>query len=122
MKRPVISGLTAAVLLVAIAFAMAPFASAEEAGQTVRITAQKFFYTPKDITLKKGVPAVLEFTSKDVMHGFSCPDLGIRSDILPGQVATVKFIPAKAGTFPFHCDIFCGSGHETMGGTITVTE
>jgi len=26
------------------------------------------------------------------------------------------------GDFPFHCDVFCGSGHEQMEGTIKVTE
>jgi cytochrome c oxidase subunit II len=90
--------------------------------QVVKITAKKFVHSPKDFTLKKGVPVVLEFTSLDVMHGFNCPDLSIRSDILPGKVTTLRFTPQKVGTFPFHCDNFCGSGHETMTGTITVTE
>jgi cytochrome c oxidase subunit 2 len=26
------------------------------------------------------------------------------------------------GEFPFHCDVFCGSGHDQMEGTIKVTE
>jgi cytochrome c oxidase subunit 2 len=90
--------------------------------QVVKITAKKFAYSPKDFTLKKGVPAVLEFTSQDVLHGFNCPDLGIRSDIPPGKVTILRFTPQKVDTFPFHCDIFCGSGHEGMGGTITVVE
>ena len=90
--------------------------------QVVKITAKKFAYVPKDLTLKQGVPAVLEFTSQDVLHGFSCPDLGIRSDIPPGKVTILRFTPQRVGKFPFHCDIFCGSGHEDMGGTITVVE
>ena len=28
----------------------------------------------------------------------------------------------KLGEFPFHCDVFCGSGHEQMDGTIKVTD
>jgi cytochrome c oxidase subunit 2 len=43
-------------------------------------------------------------------------------DIRPGKVNTLRFTPDKAGTFPFHCDNFCGTGHEGMKGTITVTE
>jgi cytochrome c oxidase subunit 2 len=54
--------------------------------------------------------------------GFNVPDLGARADILPGQVARVRLVPDKVGTFEFHCDIFCGSGHEQMSGTIVVTE
>jgi cytochrome c oxidase subunit 2 len=32
----------------------------------------------------------------------------------------VRLMPDKVGTFTFLCDVFCGSGHETMNGTITV--
>jgi len=65
---------------------------------------------------------VLQFTSLDRLHGFNCPGLKLRLDIRPGKVNTLRFTPDKAGTFPFHCDNFCGSGHEGMKGTIIVTE
>jgi len=95
---------------------------AQPAEQVIKITAKKFDYTPNQITLKKGVPVVLEFTSADVLMGFNTPDLGARTDIMPGQVARVRIVPNKVGTFAFFCDIFCGSGHENMTGTITVVE
>jgi cytochrome c oxidase subunit II len=95
---------------------------ADEAGQVIKITAKRYEYNPSTITIKKGIPVSLEFTSLDRLHGFSCPGLGIRSDIVPGKVTTLRFVPQKAGTFPFHCDIFCGSGHEGMTGTIVVME
>ncbi len=93
-----------------------------ESGQVIKITAKKFEYNPNRITLKKGVPVTLEFTSLDRLHGFNCPDLGIRGDILPGKGLKIQFTPQKAGTFPFHCDIFCGEGHENMTGEFIVTE
>jgi len=95
---------------------------AAENEQVIQITAKRFEYSPKEITLKKGVPVVLEFTSLDRLHGFNCPGLKLRMDIRPGKVNTLRFTPDKAGTFPFHCDNFCGSGHEGMKGTIIVTE
>jgi hypothetical protein len=88
----------------------------------VKITARKFEFDPKKITLRKDVPVTLELTSLDRLHGFACPDLGIRADIYPGKPNTIKLVPTRAGTFPFHCDIFCGLGHEKMTGTIVVTE
>jgi len=91
-------------------------------GQVIKITAKRYEYNPSRITLKKGVPVTLEFTSLDRLHGFNCPDLGIRADILPGKVSRIQFIPKKAGTFPFHCDNFCGEGHENMTGEFIVTE
>lgn len=90
--------------------------------RVIKITAKKFDFAPAELTLKKGVPVVLEFTSPDVLMGFSAPDLGVRTDIVPGQVARVRLVPGKAGQFAFVCDIFCGSGHEDMSGTITVVE
>src|SRR5512135_3210629 len=97
----------AAVCMMLIASALA---NAAETEQVVQITAKKFEYSPKEITVKRGVPVVLEFTSLDRLHGFSCPGLGIRSDIPPDKKTRLKFVPQKAGTFPFHCDIFCGAG------------
>ena len=54
--------------------------------------------------------------------GFSVPDFGVRADIIPGKVGRLRLTPDKTGTFVFLCDIFCGSGHETMSGTLTVIE
>jgi cytochrome c oxidase subunit 2 len=86
------------------------------------MTAKKFEYSPNEIVLKKGVPAVLEITALDRLHGFSCPELGIRADLQQGKITRVRVVPQKAGSFAFHCDIFCGDGHEDMSGTIIVKE
>jgi cytochrome c oxidase subunit II len=109
-------------VIVLVAVFIGSFSMAQEAKQVIKVTAKKFEYSPSTITVKKGVPVVLEFTSLDRLHGFNCPALGIRSDIEPGKTNTVEFTPQKAGTFPFHCDNFCGAGHEGMKGTIIVTE
>lgn len=99
----------------------APTALGQVGEQVVAVTVKRFAYSPNAITVKKGIPVVLEFTSTDVLHGFSCPGLKIRSDIAPGKANILHFTPDKAGTFPFHCDNFCGMGHSDMTGTITVT-
>ncbi len=117
-SRFVIYGAVAAFILISIG----GYGLAAENERVIQITAKKFEYSPKEITLKKNVPVVLEFTSLDRVHGFNCPGLGIRMDIRPGKVNTLRFVPEKVGTFPFHCDNFCGSGHEGMKGMITVTE
>ena len=98
------------------------YASVPTEAPIIKIVAKKFEYTPNVIKLKKGVPVVLEFTTLDVLMGFKVPDLGIRTDIIPGKVSRVRLVPDKVGTFPFLCDIFCGSGHENMTGSIVVSE
>jgi cytochrome c oxidase subunit 2 len=122
MKNRVPAVVLAVLVFLLGAFLMEVCAIADEAEQVIQITAKRYEYNPSTITVKKGVPVVLEFTSLDRLHGFNCPGLGLRTDIVPGKVTTLRFVPQKAGTFPFHCDIFCGSGHEGMTGTIVVTE
>jgi len=98
------------------------YVSAQPAEQVIRVTAKRFDYTPAEVKLKKGVPVVLEFTSEDIVMGFNVPDLGARTDIVPGKVTRLRLVPDRVGTFEFHCDIFCGAGHEDMSGAIIVTE
>jgi cytochrome c oxidase subunit 2 len=120
MKTPLTwSRLLAFLLVMMIAFGSAAFAD-DPAEPVIKIAAKKFEYAPNVIKLKKGIPVILEFTSLDRAHGFNCPDLKVRTDILPNKVSRVRIVPDKAGTFAFQCDIFCGSGHEEMAGTIVV--
>lgn len=88
--------------------------------RVVKIQAQKFSYTPSEITLKKGEAVVLELTSTDFAHGFNLPEFGMRTDIPPGKVTKLMFTPDKEGEFEFLCDNFCGSGHEEMSGKFIV--
>ena len=95
-------------------------ALAQPGEQVIKVVARRFTYSPNVITLKKGVPVVLELTTADVLMGFDAPDFNARADIVPGQTTKLRLVPDKVGTFTFLCDIFCGSGHETMSGTINV--
>jgi cytochrome c oxidase subunit 2 len=88
--------------------------------KAIAVTAEKFKFTPAVIELKLGEPVVLELTTLDRKHGFQVPDLKIDESIEPGKVTRLRIVPDKAGTFPFHCDVFCGSGHEEMAGEIVV--
>ena len=89
--------------------------------KVVKVTARKFAYEPAEITLKQGEPVILEVTSEDVPMGFNVPDFKVRADLVPGKLARLRLTPEKTGTFDFYCDVFCGSGHEDMSGTIRVT-
>ena len=90
--------------------------------KVIRVTAKKFEFSPSEITVKKGEPLVLELTSADREHGFYLPDFGVEAKVKPGAVTRVSFTPGKTGKFNFACDVFCGSGHEEMSGTLVVTE
>jgi cytochrome c oxidase subunit 2 len=110
-----------ALLLVLAALHAMPSSVAED-DPVVHVSARRFEYTPAELTLKRGVPVILELTSQDRRHGFNIPELKLRADVTPGAPARVRLIPDRVGRFTFHCDVFCGSGHEDMTGVIVVTE
>ncbi|MCW5744907.1 MAG: cupredoxin domain-containing protein [Alphaproteobacteria bacterium] len=94
--------------------------AAEPPVREIRITARRFEYTPASITARRGETVDLLLTSEDRIHGFKMPDFNLRADILPGQITTVRLMLDRTGSFAFFCDVFCGDGHEEMGGTILV--
>lgn len=118
-RRP--TAIAAAALAVAGCVAAGVSSSGPEV-QTAKVVAKRFDFTPNEIKLKKGVPADIELTTADRVHGFFAPKLGLRAEIMPGQTAHLRFTPDTAGTFLFQCDIFCGEGHEGMDGKIVVVE
>jgi cytochrome c oxidase subunit 2 len=109
-------------LLPLLALLLAQASSPEPGEVVVKVTAERFFFTPSRIVLTRGVPVVLELESKDRTHGFSVTGLKIREEIKPGETTRVHLVPEKVGSFPFRCDIFCGKGHEDMEGEIVVVD
>ena len=54
-------------------------------------------------------------------HESTASGMRVRADLPPGKAVQVRLTaPTKRGSYGFLCDIFCGSGHESMGGTIDV--
>ena len=102
--------------------ATVPFWTASAAvPRRIAVTARRFVFTPDRIALRKNESVILELTALDVVMGFSVPDLGIRTDLPPGKTVEVPINAATAGSHLFLCDIFCGSGHESMNGQIEVS-
>ncbi len=95
-------------------------AKSEETERIISITAKKFEYNPSILELKLGEPVVIELKSLDRKHGFKVPALGLETVVKGGETTRVRIVPDKVGEFPFHCSVFCGSGHEDMVGKIVV--
>ena len=97
-------------------------AGQSRAAAVITITAHRFAYEPNLITVRKGEPVTIELGSSDRLHGFVLAAFGIRLDASPDGRSRVTFTPQQAGTFLFHCDIFCGDGHEDMVGHLVVVD
>ena len=95
---------------------------AAEEPKVIAVTAKRFEFSPKEITLKVGETVKLQLTSEDVTHGFFAKPLGIDEVIVPGKTTEVVVTPKVAGRYTTICDHFCGSGHGGMKMTIVVEE
>jgi len=100
--------------------ATAAHAVTEAAPRRIAVVARKFVFIPSEIRVREGERVVLEFTAPEVAMGFFAPELGLRTLIVPGEVATLPWTAGKPGRFDFLCDVFCGDGHEGMSGHLVV--
>ena len=58
----------------------------------------------------------------DVPHGFAIKGAdNAELLIMPGETATLKWIPKKVGIFPFYCTDFCSALHQEMSGYLRVS-
>lgn len=84
------------------------------------ITAKQFEFQPSTIEVNQGDVVILKIKSIDVDHGIAIPDFGVSRTLQPGKEETIQFTADKKGTFTFFCNVLCGSGHESMTGTLVV--
>ena len=115
------TGAAVAALAASLGLAGGGVRAAEEP-KVIAITAKRFEFSPKEITLKLGETVKLQLTSEDVTHGFFAKPLGIDEVIVPGKTTEVVVTPKAAGRYTTICDHFCGSGHGGMKMTIVVEE
>ena len=121
MKKVLMLSTTFAVILCAIGFS-GRTSIAQATPHTVEVTASKFAFSPSEITLKKGQPAVIVLKSSDVAHGLRFRELNQDVKVNKGQTVEMRFTPEKTGDFVGHCSVFCGSGHGSMALTLHVVE
>ncbi len=58
----------------------------------------------------------------DVPHGFAVKGAdNAEMLIMPGETATIKWVPNRVGVFPFYCTDFCSALHQEMQGYIRIS-
>lgn len=58
----------------------------------------------------------------DVPHGFAIKGANTGELlVMPGETATLKWVPDRVGVFPFYCTDFCSALHQEMQGYLRVS-
>jgi cytochrome c oxidase subunit II len=85
------------------------------------IVMKKWAIVPDRIVVRQGSRVELVVSTIDVEHGLAVPALGINEPVQPSKPAVVRFLARTPGTYPMHCSILCGRGHDKMTGVIIIT-
>ena len=81
----------------------------------------RFGFSPDPLVVTAGERVRLRVKSRDVEHGMMIPEIDFSSTMPVGDAKDVEFIaPASPGEYPVFCNVFCGTGHGSMKGTLVV--
>ena len=88
----------------------------------VRVSAERFAYTPSEIVVDKGTTIEFHLTSDDTNHGFRIVGTDVNATIPKRRrgETVVKYIADTEGTFVIECSRPCGAGHTAMRATLVV--
>ncbi len=88
----------------------------------VKVTAERFAFSPSEIVVEKGTVIEFHLTSEDTDHGFRI--IGTPVDVaIPKRrrgVTVVTYTAVEAGRFIIECSRPCGAGHTAMRATLIV--
>ena len=70
--------------------------------------------TKNALVLSCDLNYIIMSTSKDVIHSFSIPHLGVKMDIIPGRVTNFTLKSSIPGVYTATCAEFCGKNHAFM--------
>nr|YP_007624608.1 cytochrome c oxidase subunit II [Zanda baudinii]YP_007624621.1 cytochrome c oxidase subunit II [Zanda latirostris]AEA36021.1 cytochrome c oxidase subunit II [Zanda baudinii]AEA36034.1 cytochrome c oxidase subunit II [Zanda latirostris]AYN50495.1 cytochrome c oxidase subunit II [Zanda baudinii] len=59
-------------------------------------------------------PIRIIITADDVLHSWTIPTLGVKTDAIPGRLNQTSFITTRPGIFYGQCSEICGANHSFM--------
>ena len=93
-----------------------------QAPRVIRVSAERFGYTPSEIVVEKGTTIEFHLTSDDTDHGFRIVGTDVNAEIPKRRrgETIVKYVADTAGTFVIECSRPCGAGHTAMRAILVV--
>jgi cytochrome c oxidase subunit 2 len=109
-------------LLLAALLALPPQDVKPSAPHIIRVSAERFAFTPSEITVAKGTVVEFHLTSEDTDHGFHIVGTGVDAEIPKRRrgETVVRYTADTAGRFIIECTRPCGAGHTAMRATLVV--
>ena len=87
----------------------------------ITITATNYEFRQEGSAINKGDTVRLTLVVEQGTHSIVLSGYNVEITPTPaGKSQSVTFVADKSGTFNYHCNNYCGSGHKDMVGTIVV--
>jgi cytochrome c oxidase subunit II len=91
--------------------------------RVIRITAERFSFSPSEIQVDAGEQVELRIKSDDTSHGFRIVGTDTNLTIPKRGKGDISVIVQLApGRYTFECSRMCGAGHNFMRGDLIVRE
>jgi cytochrome c oxidase subunit 2 len=107
-----------------VVMALPAIAFEQQERRVVRVSAERFAFTPSRIEIDAGEEVELRIKSDDTSHGFRIAGLDTNA-IVPkrgkGEVSVLLRVDTP-GRYSFECNRMCGAGHNFMRGELVVRE
>lgn len=99
-------------------------ASGFQAPKVIRVSAERFAFTPSEITVEKGTVIEFHLTSEDTDHGFRIIGTDVNVEIPKRRrgETVVKYVADTEGRFVIECSRPCGAGHTSMRALLVVKQ
>lgn len=73
---------------------------------SISVDAGSFFYSIKEIRVKKGQKIKITLSAKDAMHDFVIDEFGVKMPLTKeGQTNAIEFTADKTGVFEYYCSV-----------------
>ena len=82
--------------------------------------AAAFAFQPSDVRVPVGAEVEFYLTARDVIHGYQIERTNVNVELIPGEVARLHYTFDEPGVYRVTCNEYCGIGHHTMLGSVTV--
>ena len=96
--------------------------SSAQTPRVIKVSAERFAFTPSEIVVEKGTVIEFHLTSDDTDHGFRIVGTEVNAEIPKRRrgETVVKFVADTEGHFVIECSKPCGAGHTAMRATLIV--
>jgi cytochrome c oxidase subunit 2 len=89
--------------------------------ETGNVDISQNFSNSDTLVMPANRPVRFNITSRDWLHAFHVPGLGLKQDAFPGQWNQIQTNATTTGNYQLYCAEYCGVGHSGMLGTVNVT-